>query len=278
MCPVRCCPMSEPEPTCYRHPDRPTLVRCSRCERPICTDCMRPAPVGIQCPECAGGGGSKLALPKLYAGSQPVATITLIAINVLVFLLERGGDSSTYVFREGALTGIGVADGEWWRVGTAAFLHANILHILFNMYALWLLGRALERYIGSARFLMIYVVAGISGSAGALLLTNLYTPTVGASGAIFGLMGALLVLERRGVPLVGPILPVLAINLLISWRIPGISIGGHVGGLIGGLLAALALERFGRGHLAYGKLGVFAPAMLAAILVVDGGLIWYAVR
>ena len=125
---------------------------------------------------------------------------------------------------------------------------------------------------------MIYVIAGISGSAGALLLTNLSTPTVGASGAIFGLMGALLVLERRGVPLVGPILPVLAINLFISWRIPGISIGGHVGGLIGGLLAALALERFGRGHLAYGKLGVFAPAMLAAILVVDTGLIWYAVR
>jgi membrane associated rhomboid family serine protease len=269
--------MSEPEPTCYRHPDRPTLVRCSRCERPICTECMRPAPVGIHCPECAGGG-SRLALPKLYAGSQPIATITLIAINVVVFLLERGGDSSTDVFRRGALTGIGVRDGEWWRVGTAAFLHASVVHILFNMVALWLLGRALERYIGSARFLMIYVVAGISGSAGALLLTNLYTPTVGASGAIFGLMGALLVLERRGVPLVGPILPVLAINLFLSWRIPGISIGGHVGGLVGGLLAALALERFGRGHLAYGKLGIFAPAMLAAILVVDSGLIWYAVR
>jgi membrane associated rhomboid family serine protease len=269
--------MSQTEPTCYRHPDRPTLVRCSRCERPICTDCMRPAPVGIQCPECAGGG-SKISLPKLYAGSQPAATIVLIAINVVVFLLERGGDSSSYVFRKGALTGIGVANGEWWRVGTAAFLHANALHILFNMYALWLLGRALERYIGTARFLAIYVVAGISGSAGALLLTNEYTATVGASGAIFGLMGALFVLERRGVPLIGPILPVLLINLVISLAYPGISIGGHIGGLIGGLLAALALERFGRGHLAYGKLGVFAPAMLVGILVLDSGLIWYAVN
>jgi membrane associated rhomboid family serine protease len=267
----------EHEPTCYRHPDRPTLVRCSRCERPICTDCMRPAPVGIHCPECAGGG-SRFSVPKLYGGSQPVATITLIAINVVVFLLERGGDSSTYVFREGALTGAGVANGEWWRVGTAAFLHANALHILFNMYALWLLGRALERYIGTARFLAIYVVAGITGSAGALLVTNPNTATVGASGAIFGLMGALLVLERRGVPLVGPILPVLLINLVITLAIPGISIGGHIGGVIGGVLAALALERFGRGHLAYGRLGVFAPAMLVVILGVDSGLIWYAVR
>jgi membrane associated rhomboid family serine protease len=121
-------------------------------------------------------------------------------------------------------------------------------------------------------------VAGITGSAGALLVTNPNTATVGASGAIFGLMGALLVLERRGVPLVGPILPVLLINLVITLAIPGNSIGGHIGGAIGGVLAALALERFGRGHLAYGRLGVFAPAMLVVILGVDSGLIWYAVR
>jgi membrane associated rhomboid family serine protease len=266
----------EPDPTCYRHPDRPTLVRCSRCERPICTDCMRPAPVGIHCPACAGGG-SRPSLPKLYGGAQPAATITLIAINIVVFLLERGGDSSSYVFRKGALTGVGVANGEWWRVGTAAFLHANALHILFNMYALWLLGRALERYIGTTRFLAIYAISGISGSAGALLLTDRYTATVGASGAIFGMMGALFVLERRGVPLVGPILPVLAINLVISLAYPGISIGGHVGGLVGGVLASLALERFGRGHLAYGRLGAFAPAMLVLILALNIGLIYYAV-
>ena len=201
--------------------------------------------------------------PRLYGGAQPVATISLIAINVVVFLLERGGDSSTYVFRHGALTGVGVANGEWWRVVTAAFLHANILHIAFNMYALWLLGKPLERYIGSARFLAIYTVSGISGSAGALLLTNAYVPTVGASGAIFGLMGALLVLERRGMPLVGPLLPILAINLVFTFGVAGISIGGHIGGLIGGILAALGLERFGRGHLAYGSLGLFAPLALA---------------
>ncbi|HEY1478584.1 MAG TPA: rhomboid family intramembrane serine protease [Gaiellales bacterium] len=270
--------MSETEQTCYRHPDRPTLVRCSRCERPICPDCMRPAPVGIHCPECAGEARGPFALPKLYGGSQPVATISLIALNVVVFLLERGGDSNTYVFRHGALTGVGVADGQWWRVATAAFLHANILHIAFNMYALWLLGRALERYIGTWRFLAIYAVAGISGSAGALLLTNAYTPTVGASGAIFGLMGALLLLERRGTPLVGPLLPILAINLVFTLSVSGISIGGHIGGLIGGLLAALALEQFGRGHLAYGRLGLLAPLMLVGILVLDSGLIWYAVR
>jgi membrane associated rhomboid family serine protease len=269
--------MNEPDPTCYRHPDRHTLVRCSRCERPICTDCMRPAPVGIQCPECAGGRSKRL-VPRLNTGGQPVATMVLIAINIAFFLLERGGDSSTWIFREGALTGNGVADGQWWRVGTAAFLHANVLHILFNMYALWLLGRALESYIGTARFLAIYVVGGISGSAGALLMTNRYTATVGASGAIFGLLGALFVLERRGVPLIGPILPVLLINLVITLAIPGISIGGHIGGLVGGVLTALALERFGRGHLAYGKVGLFAPVALLGILVADVGLIAYAVN
>jgi membrane associated rhomboid family serine protease len=269
--------MSATEPTCYRHPDRPTLVRCSRCERPICTDCMVPAPVGIQCPECAGAGRSRFAVPRLYGGSQPVATISLVAINVIVFLLERGGDSNTYVFQHGALTGVGVADGQWWRVGTTAFLHANILHIAFNMYALWLLGRALERYIGVWRFLAIYVVAGISGSAGALLLTNAYTPTVGASGAIFGLMGALLLLERRGVALVGPIIPVLLINFVFTLSVHGISIGGHIGGFLGGLAAALALEQFGKGHLAYGKLTALTPVLLVAIVVVDAGLIRYAV-
>jgi membrane associated rhomboid family serine protease len=269
--------MDEPAPTCYRHPDRETLVRCTRCERPICTECMRPAAVGFLCPDDAGER-SRVVRPRLYGGAQPVATIALIAINVVVFLLERGGDSSTYVFRQGALTGVGVADGQWWRVVTAAFLHANILHILFNMYALWLLGKPLERYIGTPRFLAIYAVSGVSGSAGALLLTNAYVPTVGASGAIFGLMGALLLLERRGMPLVGSLVPVLLINLFLSFSIAGISIGGHIGGLIGGVLAALALERFGRGHLAYGKLGLFAPVMLLAILGLDAGLIWYAVK
>jgi membrane associated rhomboid family serine protease len=269
--------MSEPEPTCYRHPDRPTLVRCTRCERPICTECMRPAAVGFMCPDDAGER-SRIGRPRLYGGGQPVATISLIVINVAVFLLERGGDSNTYVFRHGALTGVGVADGQWWRVVTAAFLHANILHIAFNMYALWLLGKPLERYIGAGRFLAIYTVAGISGSAGALLLTSADVPTVGASGAIFGLMGALLVLERRGMPLVGPLLPILLINLVFTFGVAGISIGGHIGGLIGGILAALGLERFGRGHLAYGSLGLFAPLTLLAILGLDVALIWYAVK
>ncbi len=269
--------MSEPAPTCYRHPDRETLVRCMRCDRPICTECMRPAAVGFLCPDDAGER-SRIVRPRLYGGRQPVATISLIAINIAVFVLERGGNSNTYVFRHGALTGVGVADGQWWRVVTAAFLHANILHIAFNMYALWLLGKPLERYIGSARFLVIYTVSGISGSAGALLLTNAYVPTVGASGAIFGLMGALLVLERRGMPLVGPLLPILLINLVFTFGVAGISIGGHIGGLIGGILAALGLERFGRGHIAYGKLGLVGLLVLAAILALDGGLIWYAVR
>jgi membrane associated rhomboid family serine protease len=270
--------MAEPEPTCYRHPDRRTLVRCSNCDRPICTQCMIPAPVGQRCPECAGRTmRQRVVRPRAAGGmAQPRVTVALIVLNVIAFAAERGGDQLSYAYLHGALYGPAVADGDWWRIVTSGFLHANVAHILFNMFALWWMGNALERYIGSLRLALIYFISLLSGSAGALLLDP-NVPTIGASGAVFGLLGALLVLERQGIQLTGPVLPILAINVVFTFAYPNISKGGHAGGLIGGLLVALALQRFGRGHVAYGRITGVTLAALAAIVAIDLGLIVYAV-
>ena len=261
--------------TCYRHPGEPTRVRCARCERPICTQCMEPSPVGMRCPECSGR--TRTLRPRSLAPGQPTMTYALIGINIAAFVAERGGLGTSWAFQHGALTGEAVAAGDWWRVITATFLHANLLHIAFNMYALYILGTRLEGYVGTLRFGIIYFLGALGGSAGALLATNPRTATVGASGAVFALMGALLVLERRGVMLIGPVVPLLLFNLAFTFLVPGISIGGHVGGLLAGIVATLALEGFGRGHVAYGRLRAPAVLGIAAVLAGEIAIIIYAV-
>ena len=206
--------------SCYRHPDEPTRVRCARCDRPICTQCMEPSPVGMRCPECAGR--TRALRPRSLAPGQPTMTYALIGINVAAFVAERGGMGTSWAFQNGALTGEAVAAGDWWRVISATFLHANLLHIAFNMYALYILGTRLEGYVGTLRFGIIYVLGALGGSAGALLATKPATATVGASGAVFALMGALLVLERRGVMLIGPVVPLLLFNLAFTFLVPGV--------------------------------------------------------
>jgi membrane associated rhomboid family serine protease len=262
---------------CYRHPDRETLVSCSSCDRPICTSCMTQAAVGVRCPECAGGRRRAPAVSRplrTAASGAAVATIALVAINVLLFLVEmaqgvavRGVGGSALV-DDGSIYGPAIADGEWWRIVTGAFLHAGLIHIAFNMYLLWILGGALERYAGAARFLAIYFVALLWGSAGALVVSP-DSRTVGASGAVFGLMAALFLLERqKGIALLGgSVGALLAINLVFTFVFPGVSIGGHVGGILGGLAAAFVLSGFGRGHLAYGRVGAEGWAAIGALLV-----------
>ena len=155
---------------------------------------------------------------------------------------------------------VGVAHGDWWRLFTSAFLHGGPIHLLLNMVALYWFGSLLEQRIGSGRFLLLYIVSGLAGSAGALIAAPT-TPTVGASGAIFGILGAGLVLEQqRDYVFGGSALGLIVINLIFSFAIPGISIGGHIGGLIGGILACLGLTRFGRGHAAYGRAGALGVA------------------
>jgi membrane associated rhomboid family serine protease len=263
---------------CYRHPDRETLLSCSSCERPICTSCMQQAAVGVRCPECAGGarrgpvGGAARRLTR--RSDQALATGALVALAVVVYLaqLAQGGGTlgsadNSVLFRDGSLFGPAVADGEWWRLLTSGFLHGNLLHLGFNMYLLWLLGGALERYAGPGRMLAIYLASLLWGSAGALLLAP-DSPTIGASGGVFGLMAALFVLERtRGIALLGgSVGALILLNLLFTFLIPNISIGGHLGGLAGGAAAAFALAGFGRGHLAYGRLTPPTVGALAALL------------
>ncbi len=264
---------------CYRHPDRETLLSCSNCERPICTSCMTTAAVGVRCPECARGtassAGAGARRMRARAGSDTVvATGALIALNIVFYLAQaiqagsvQDADLSSLV-GDGAVYGPAIADGEWWRLVTGGFLHASIIHIGFNMYLLWILGGALERYAGSARFLAIYFSALLGGSVGALLLSP-GSPTIGASGGVFGLMAALYLLERqRGLALLeSSVGMLLLLNLVITFVLPGISIGGHIGGIVGGAAAAFVLSGYGRGHLAYGRVGVPGWTAVGALIV-----------
>jgi len=271
---------------CYRHPDRETLLSCSSCERPICTSCMTQAAVGVRCPECAGrGAGSpRRAQPARSItlgtpGTAP-ATMVLLALNLLIYLAEVAQSGSLWDASDADLAfdygifGPAIADGEWYRLLTGGFLHATPVHVGFNMYLLWILGGALERYAGTPRLLAVYFSALLWGSAGAVLVTP-DSLTVGASGAVFGLMAALFLLERqRGVALLGSTVGMLLLlNLVITFLIPGISVGGHIGGIAGGAAAGFILSGYGRGHMAYGRVGAqgwAAIGVLIAVAVVVG--------
>jgi membrane associated rhomboid family serine protease len=226
--------------TCYRHPQRETGVSCSNCGRAICTDCMTTTPVGMRCPECSRQRTQVHTMRSMT--TDPIATYVIIAICVLAYFGSRAGGTGR-AFNELLLYGPAVADGEYWRLVTSGFLHAGLLHLLFNMYVLYWLGRMIEPAIGTARFLALYGTSLLAGSLGVLLL-SFDSRTVGASGAVFGLMAAAFVMQRsRGIdPMASGLGPVILLNLGITFLLPGISIGGHLGGLIGGAAAALALE------------------------------------
>jgi membrane associated rhomboid family serine protease len=257
--------------TCYRHPDRETGLSCSECGRPICTDCMTVAPVGLRCPDHSGRPqGVQRVRRAAVTGTGALVTKGLIGLNVAVFVLSLAqgatfGQAGGELFVDGALYGPAVAAGDWWRLLTSTFLHSGVIHLAMNMFILWIVGAQLEESMGRARFLLLYLVAGLAGSAGALVLEP-NAVTVGASGSIFGLLGALLVLERQGTYVLGgSVLGLVVINVAITFFIPGISVGGHLGGLAGGALGTLALSRFGRGHALYGRAGVAGTAGLLAV-------------
>ncbi|MEU0547270.1 rhomboid family intramembrane serine protease [Micromonospora sp. NPDC005979] len=268
--------MSESPPTtpvCYRHPGRETYVRCTRCDRPICPECMREASVGHQCPECVNEGRrsvrpARTAFGGGAAGRHGYVTKALIALNVLFFLLSiasaRSGTAlvggsgfgglagdETPLTRWGGVLGYasyvafgpvhGVAAGEWYRLVTAMFLHYGVIHLLLNMWALWVLGRELEGALGRARFLALYLIAGLGGNVAVFLVSAPnQPPTVGASTATFGLFAAIFVIMRRLGLNTSAIVPILVINLVFTFAVPGISIPGHLGGLaVGGAMAAV---------------------------------------
>ncbi|MGH2963102.1 MAG: rhomboid family intramembrane serine protease [Solirubrobacterales bacterium] len=259
---------------CYRHPNRETNVSCSRCGRPICPECMYDSPVGMRCPECAGERTRARTLP-IRRSDTPYATYALIAINVIVFIAEIGGGGGAAglegggpLIADGGLLGPAISDGgEWYRIVTSGFLHAGPLHLFLNMFVLYILGTILEEGIGTVRMLGIYFVSLLAGSFGALLLDPDQL-TVGASGAVYGIMAAtFLVARRRGVEqLASQVGLWVILNLAFTFAVPGISIGGHIGGLLGGAAAAaviLAGERR-RGAIGFEALGL---ALIAAVSV-----------
>ena len=279
---------------CYRHPGRETRVSCSECGRPICTDCMVFAPVGIRCPDHAGKAQGAARMTKgvrraAYEGTGALVTKILIGLNVLVFLvnLAQGsslGQTSGSLFEKGALYVStpfypgGLADGEWYRLITAAFLHGNLIHLGMNMVVLWIVGAPVEQAIGRGRFLALYIVSGLAGSAGAIIFSP-HAVTVGASGAIFGILGAALVLEsQRNYVLGGQAMGLIVINLVLTFAIPNISIGGHVGGLVCGALSMLALSRFGRTHAIYGRPGLLGVVGVLAVGVASVLVAYFRVQ
>jgi membrane associated rhomboid family serine protease len=209
---------------------------------------MTSTSVGMRCPECARQRTRVRTMRSTT--NDPVVTYALIGICVVAFIGEIAGGASisgssygdSRLFQEGALHGPSVADGDYWRVVTAGFLHAGVFHLFFNMFSLWILGQMLEPAIGHVRFALIFFVSLLAGSFGALLVDP-NTLTVGASGGIFGLMGAAVVVMRnRGInPLESGLGLWIGLNLIITFTVQNISIGGHIGGLIGGALAALVL-------------------------------------
>ena len=256
--------MSDVARTCYRHPDRETGVRCARCDRPICPDCMVAAPVGFQCPTCVEAAREEFR----RSGAGPVAvrrrsglSATRLILGALVagFLLEAlmGGGSSLgapsgfALIQLGALQPFLIADGQWWRLFTSIFLHAGFLHIAFNGYALLLFGEAVEALFGWRRFLALFVVTGFLAGVTSYAFGPANAIGVGASGAIFGLFGAFIAYNlrrRRSVQAMASLrwaATLLLLNALIALGFRSIDWRAHLGGLVAGILAGYAIEGFG---------------------------------
>jgi membrane associated rhomboid family serine protease len=285
-------------PTCYRHPGREAHIRCQRCERPICPDCMTAASVGFQCPECVREGRkAQRPLRTSYGGLRPsapgVVTTVLIGINVAVWLLilGTGGNGSSVLEKLwllpqemcGSVPGVsqdicsraggyyypGVSDGAYWQLITSAFAHVEIWHIGFNMLALWILGPQVENLFGRARFLALYLVSALAGSALVYAASPATQPTLGASGAIFGLMGALLVIALHERENVSSILVWIGINAFFTLTVADVSWEGHLGGFIGGVLVASAIVWAPRAHRSLVQWGgVGAVTAVVALTIV----------
>jgi membrane associated rhomboid family serine protease len=269
--------------TCYRHPDRETGVSCSSCGRPICPDCMTPTPVGMRCPECARQKTKVVRNPGGNATGfwQSPATYVLIGLNVIAYLIEIGAGSGGLdsgaggrIVLDFGLYGPFVAEGEWYRLVTSGFLHASLIHIGFNMLLLFFLGRLLEPALGTPRFVALYFASLLAGSFGALVVEP-EALTVGASGAVFGLAGAVFVIARgRGMDAIASEIGFLIVfNLIFSFVAPRISVGGHVGGLIGGVLCALVIVAGERGMLGRNSRLTEYAAMVAVAAVSFAGAV-----
>lgn len=283
---------------CYRHPDVETGVHCTRCGRPICPDCMYPAPVGHQCPECVKEQKQEFHRPAERVGTtgRGLTVTNLILLSLVgMYVVEVavggpgslvGGPTAPVLVRLGANVGlfqsrgeiVGVTTGEWWRLFSAMFLHAGLLHLALNGYALYIVGNVVEQELGRARFLSLYLATGVLASAGSYAFGAVSIPSVGASGAIFGLFGVFFAynysrrhlafyaarMRTMGVLILLNLVLSIGLRGIIDWR-------GHVGGLLAGLAGGFAVDGFGQRSA---RKVIFAATIGAIIIVAVGLTVW----
>lgn len=269
-------------PTCHRHPDRVAMVSCQRCGRPTCAECQRTAPVGVQCVDCVSAQRKESrSLVSIFGGraaqGRPVVTITLIAICVVVWIGQQLNSKVT----SDLLYAPVLSGDDPWRFVTAAFVHSptSIFHLLFNMYALWIVGQYLEPLLGRARLLAIYLISAVGGSVGYELLastpnsptdypTGWVTPTVGASGAVFGLFVAVVILNRHLGLSSGPMIALIVINGVIGFVVPDVAWQSHLGGAVTGGLCAGAIAVLGRRRAPWQWVALAAISVLLVVLAI----------
>ncbi len=278
-------------PGCVRHPDRPTGLRCTRCERPACPDCLREASVGSHCVDCVDEGQRRQRVPKTVAGAQyrlgrPFVVLALIVLNVGMFVLtavvagSAQANLNSQLGADLAMVPLLTAQGQWWRLVTSGFLHFGLIHLAMNMIALWVIGRDLEVVLGRLRFLAVYVLGLLGGSVAVFAFGQQLSMMAGASGAVYGLMGGIALVALRLKISLRPVITVIVLNLLITFTIPAISVFGHLGGLVIGSAATAALvyaPQQRRTLLQASALGGLLVLLLAMIVTRDAQLAQTAV-
>lgn len=265
---------------CYNHPKTATRLRCTRCDRPICGRCAIPASVGQHCPNCVAEARKSAPRVRSVNVSGSPATYVFLAVNVIVFVFQlatQNPNGTDEVLLRGILSPLEIAQGEWYRLITPMFLHLNTIHIAVNSMSLYFVGPNVEQAFGTRRFVLIYLVAGFIGNVASYALGSCLTPSAGASGAIFGILGALAVYtyRRRTNAMMNAffrnILFWIGLNVVITLTVPQINIWAHFGGLAGGAVLAAGYDAGGR---------LKAPAMEIAmtLAVVGAGILLTVVR
>ncbi|MEV6240218.1 rhomboid family intramembrane serine protease [Lentzea sp. NPDC051838] len=264
---------AEPEtPVCARHSDRPTRLRCTRCDRPACPDCLRDASVGMQCVDCVKDGARSVRQTRTSAGAVlsnrgPIVTQVMIALNVLAYVVtvvQSGSpmnNSRAGLFTATSLFPEAVANGEWWRIVTSGFMHFGLIHLALNMAALFVVGPIVEQELGKLRYTAVYFLSLLGGSAAAFYFGTVCQQLAGASGAVFGLMGALLIVFKRQKRDISTIVVVVGINL-VSNLFTNASLLGHLGGFVIGGLLTLAMVRAPRQGRNLYQIGAVVAALV----------------
>lgn len=270
-------------PHCYRHPDRETYISCQRCGRPICPDCMRTASVGFQCPECVKEASAQVRPARTAFGGllnvgRPLVTISLIVINIGVFIIANaaGGVRSDFVLKFAQTNNVdlpqfgweGVAQGSYWQLVTSNFVHLEVVHIAFNMFALWIFGGFLEQQLGRWRYLALYLVSGFAASVTVYWLADDSTISLGASGAVYGLFGASLVILLKQRQNITGLLMLLVFNLAFTFAVPNISWQAHLGGLAAGLVIGAGYAYAPREQRQLVQTGVLVTVAVISVLLV----------